>query len=402
MLSQVPTPQRRRASRRYAAANALRSHRGSGRGTMEKESRARTTRQPPAQPTREDDDEISLFDLWDILARRRWTIVATIALALALSGVYVAVKPDSYRYWSAIEIGTRVVDGAVRPLQSPRTVVAKLQEDYVPDAIGRWRDANPDTDWRPELRVRTPDDSQIVVLEGEASLEREEAVESMMRSAYERLQVDHEHLLVGLRRSLRLAIEQAENALLSARNEHGSLQTRIERLQDREATVRDEVRQVEELLADSRERMANADMGTDGQVQALTLLMLNNEMRETSRYLSNLRRELRSELPAQREELRNEVRELRQIIEERRREVEAKEQTLASLEGTRMLSEPRRSSEPRGVGGGTIMALAGILGIMAGVMMAFLSEFVARAREHAQVRGRARDSGDNTAVNQAA
>src|SRR5690625_6407659 len=51
------------------------------------------------------DDEISLDDVWDVLARRRMVILVMLVLTTAAGAAYAWMTPHVYEYRSGIEVG---------------------------------------------------------------------------------------------------------------------------------------------------------------------------------------------------------------------------------------------------------------------------------------------------------
>ncbi len=94
------------------------------------------------------EDEISLIDLWLVLVRRRLILGATL-LACILAGLWFAfLQPPSYAFTTVIQIG-RVVElrglgeTVARvtpngPLELSETVVAKLNEGYIPKVLAAY------------------------------------------------------------------------------------------------------------------------------------------------------------------------------------------------------------------------------------------------------------------------
>lgn len=77
-------------------------------------------------PPYDDKDEISLFDLWLILARRRKAFWITFSLVMIASLAIIFLLPPVYRSRAVIQVG-RVKDV---PIESPSSLVVRLKEKY--------------------------------------------------------------------------------------------------------------------------------------------------------------------------------------------------------------------------------------------------------------------------------
>ena len=93
---------------------------------------------PPMGPA---DDEISLYDIWETLRRRRWLVLLGLAVTLVVAGGYAATQATQtplYRVSALIEVGqVPGSDGALAPLEAPGTVVTRLERILIPAARGQ-------------------------------------------------------------------------------------------------------------------------------------------------------------------------------------------------------------------------------------------------------------------------
>ncbi len=96
--------------------------------SAEKDQQPLAIQDPRLLPAYYQEDEISLVDLWLVLAKRK-RLIAAVAGTIAVAGLlYALLMPRAYTYTTSIEIAR---DGD-KLLESPQTVLAKLQESYIP------------------------------------------------------------------------------------------------------------------------------------------------------------------------------------------------------------------------------------------------------------------------------
>ena len=85
------------------------------------------------------DDEISLYEIWEILWRRRWLVLLGLVATLVVAGGYAATQATQtplYRVSALIEVGqVPGSDGALAPLEAPGTVVTRLERILIPAAV---------------------------------------------------------------------------------------------------------------------------------------------------------------------------------------------------------------------------------------------------------------------------
>ena len=86
-----------------------------------------------------DDDEISLYEIWDVLRRQRRIVVAVLVLSLLVTAGYALWRTPIYIMDAVIEIGqVPGLDGAsLRPIASAEALVGRLNEVMIPRVQGR-------------------------------------------------------------------------------------------------------------------------------------------------------------------------------------------------------------------------------------------------------------------------
>lgn len=355
------------------------------------------------------DDEISLFDLWDVLVRR-WHWIAAVCLVTVLLGLaYVLIRMPVYAYTQTIGIGNwlviertnviepaemaedkdgeRFVDTVLRSLESPEVVAAKLKEQHIPAAVRAWRQARADIHWRPQVTANADSDGGTVMLKGEGTVEREDTLKHILVDTANRLRSEHERLLASIRQEFQVELTRARNRLEDMAQDKRVREMRLQRLDRHAALLADEIESHERLLAEAERR--HEALQESNPAEAMSLVMLVNDRRTARERLGQLRVELEVELPQQRELLESEIAALDRKMEAQRGEIEARRLRLASVSPTRALSEPQRSSAPVGAGDSVIMALSVVLGGMLGVFAAFFAEFAQAANRHRREAGSA-------------
>lgn len=83
------------------------------------------TARPPAAA----DDEISLVDLWIVLAERKWLVLGIALVTLLAAAGFGAMKTPMYESRAVIEVG-RLGGAQVVQVESPGLLVERLREEY--------------------------------------------------------------------------------------------------------------------------------------------------------------------------------------------------------------------------------------------------------------------------------
>ncbi len=164
------------------------------------------------------EDEISLIDIWRVLSRRRWWIVATFAIFLAAGLAYALLASPSYEYTTVINVGTRMdAGGNTQPLASPDALTALATNAVIPTVLGDYAKQHAD-DPIHKIEATHPKDSNLVVLSAEGPTSRAETFKTLQQ------QITQQILAVPMRHAdtlQQLLNQQAESA-----------QARVKSLQD--------------------------------------------------------------------------------------------------------------------------------------------------------------------------
>jgi len=159
------------------------------------------------------EDSINLIDLWLELAKHRVIIFTSVALALIAGLLLAFLLPQKYNYTSTIEIGstlTQTSSGtAPQLIDPPETVLAKIQESYIPLAQQQFRKNHPDSNALYKINARTPKGSQLVVLESKGAEKDSANYLQLLQTVTQYLLQDHQRVMnvyqAGLNNQLALA-----------------------------------------------------------------------------------------------------------------------------------------------------------------------------------------------------
>jgi len=351
-------------------------------------------------------DEISLFDLWDILVRR-WRWIAGVWLVVVLLGIgHVLTRVEQYEYTHEMEIGQRpvieygpngesdnanptVIPAESRSLEPPVTVAAKLEEKYLPAAVSAWRDANPNAGWRPQISDVSAADTGVITMRGEGVASHEPAYVRIFEEAVRRLKEDHEQILRITRQALNVDLSRAHNRLAELKQTLEQRQRELDRLERHESIVHGEIEALESLLDEKQRSQRTARRDASDPANTMTLLMLTDKLFSAGARLGELRVRQMVDLPRQRDEVKSDIAGLKRELKTQKAQIALRESRIDTVSPTQALSDPRRSVAPVGTEDGMIVALSVVLGGMLGVFAAFFAEFVHAASRRRREAGAA-------------
>ncbi len=276
------------------------------------------------------EDTVSLYDLWNVLVRRRWLVIAVLLASLAVGVGYALLRPLSYDFYSGIDIGYVYRGEAVdaeryRSIESADAAQARLNDLIVP-GVRRELAADAEAVPRVSVSVRAADNS--LLLASAATPAHSDTVAKLHAAIARALADAHQPYL---ERELGLVL--------------GQLESRAAALQQDIALEREEL-----VSLQQRDYRAGAE-----------LLALSDAQR-----IADLRRSLT--------EKQGELAQLQATMQGVRQ----------ASRGTRASFLASQSEQAKGGSSGLIVLLSLVAGIMTGFMSAFFTEFAANARRYRQ------------------
>lgn len=85
-------------------------------------------------------DEISLYDLWLIVAKRKKLFLAVFVVVLVVGIVFAFHRPIKYKYTQAVQIAIYMnKNGDVKPFIASKAAIDKMQNIYLPVALAQYK-----------------------------------------------------------------------------------------------------------------------------------------------------------------------------------------------------------------------------------------------------------------------
>ncbi|MCF8026323.1 MAG: hypothetical protein K9K82_12650 [Desulfobacteraceae bacterium] len=294
---------------------------------------------PAADDSYSESDEISLVDLWLVLARRKWVILGITVLCLALGLGYILMKPVEYEYTTGVKL-SRAHTGAVAEnagmlfinsgetdlLEDPAETVALLNDVIIPEQRKVFLENRGSV---PGIQVSTQEKKNRLSLNTTAKPENAALVERFQKAVAEALVKNHASLL---------------------KNE---IELRIKPFKKRAAALKQQIESLEENL----QMVSNQEYEGEGNgVQKLIDAQQKSELRQD---LAEARLKL------------TEVQSASEVVREASRP-------------TRISFLADKSGESVGPSKSLVTGLSLVLGLMVGVFAVFFLEFLGHARAAAR------------------
>ncbi len=138
-----------------------------------------------------EEQEISLVDLFLVFSRRKSLFVSILLSFLAIGAMFIALREPKYEYSAVLEIGTMLVETAngeaSRPIDNPETLLAKINEGYVPTVLRQYGHEQQ----FPKIEAISPKQSQLIVVKVEGPAEKKDLYLQQISMVLEYVLADH-------------------------------------------------------------------------------------------------------------------------------------------------------------------------------------------------------------------
>lgn len=302
-------------------------------------------------------DEISLVDLWLVLARRKWLVIGIAVLCLAAGLAYAVMREPVYSYTTVIELA-RTGDG--KPVESTDSARARMTQVIIPLVRHEMVLAQTDPGSRPpRASVRVPQGGGRLL----------EIVSEYPRAARDDIGRFHERLSHLLKAEHDRLVSMEQERLTLAQE---TIQGEIKRIEAEQQRIRARITEAGSRLSAGRILQGEATGEATDEARAMTLLIIQSQIEDAHEKILALEQTLYQELPSRSDELRLQLAETNNQLERI---------SFTKAHATALVSE-----YPVGAGKPLIAALALVLGVMLGVFGAFWAEFLAQAKTVAHQR----------------
>ncbi len=331
-----------------------------------------------AEPTSAASREITLMDLWLIVhAQRR--LVGMITAAITIIGIALAfILPPQYQFRTAIEIGNQVVNEQIQPIEAPTTVISKLQNGYIPAITTQYAQAHADGPREYAFEVIGQKESQIVTIVSQGARSIGDKHLEIHKQISTALVQDHNRTADAMRDNAGILLSEAQQKL-------GQLVADAKSLADQVKTFDQAIGDMDRQSSDINRRISQLDAqlvsmrgsaGGDSQraIQAMQVAQEASQFKSVQIELDQKTNEMRIGRAKAQAKLENNAAEQATA----RNTIQFRQTNLKNIQATRSLGTVT-SIQPVAPRKPVVIAVAVLLGLIAGVLAALGFDFFARA-----------------------
>ena len=276
------------------------------------------------------EDEISLVELWLIVARHKRVFWCVFSVILVMSLAAVLLLTKRYTLSSSIEIGRTMQDDKSVLIESPETVKAKLDNALIPKILNQYEDEKVRLS---KIDVTTPNNSDLVIIGVKVKEKDIEKFSKVLTEIAKALQQEHEKIIGPIRSRIKSSIEQNK--------------IEFEKQKDM--------------------NFIEQDIRNRGVEQTSTNVV--------QKQFGNFAASEYVWLAFQKE----------QYINELKNEIDDLSHQLDVINDTRAITAPIRSQKPTGMPKVLIIFMGGALAILFGLFSTFIAEFITKVRRYKEL-----------------
>jgi len=164
-------------------------------------------------PSLDQREEISLVDLSLVLVKRRYLVLGVILLVTLSALISVLATAKKYTFTSTVSIGSQLVGGRILSIESPDSVLVKVQHVYIPFVLKQYGDAHPNDKNHYTITATLPKSSNILLIQGQGKEATESQYRELLNAVSKTVINDHQQISNALKQNLNAQLETAQNTL---------------------------------------------------------------------------------------------------------------------------------------------------------------------------------------------
>ncbi len=322
-------------------------------------------------------DEISLIDLWLVLEKRKGLLIAVFLISVALGFTLALSKPDQYTYTTSIEIAR----STERLLETPGTVLAKLQQSYIPLVIYEYESSQQSRTKPYKINASIPKGSEIVVLSSNDKEDAENSLNELHQAVVRKIAQDHDSTITVIKAELESQLHSADSKLGELKDKVAFIENQVKRLDEKSKLITKQINEIGVVIKESRKNRIKAVSEVTGEAKAMTLLLIDNEIQQYQERESMLIEQLHLGLATERDILNQELANNSRAQAEQEEKILEMRAKIANILQTRAITPIMRTQEPTAPNRLNIIILSAILGAILAFITVFVLEFAEKVKE---------------------
>ncbi len=333
-------------------------------------------------------DSEPTFAQYALILRKRWKIlfgVLSISLVVAITIITFYKPTIRYKYTTVLELGT-----AISSPETPATLLAKITEQYIPQALSQYAKEHGITTQPYVITVRIPNDSTTLIFDSTDTIEASDDIIRIQKQVSDAVVHYGEVLLQQTKDSLERTKKKAEFTLATVQAQGQFLPNELKRLSDSDELTKRQIKETADLIANAQKNRnvilsGEANRTVNQPSLATTLILIDNEIQQYRTRLATLEERLTIESKSHREELEKQIIDNKTAISTQQLVIDETQYIIDHLSPIRIAIPSGRyfQESSKNFAPLTIIVLMIVIGLFIGTILALFTESIAKASKDA-------------------
>lgn len=336
-------------------------------------------------PTQNQNDEISLFELWQVLVRHKHVIGGILALCFLLASGFYLLKPIGFDVTNTIQVGSLQNDdkGQPVPIENTQDLLEKIKSAFVPLVLTQFKHNNPSMLTHYAIDATNPKGTQLISLKiSSCKLIDKESCTFLINQVVEQIKNDHAKTTDLSKKNLEVKLVLAENALKSSKDEVTFIARKKSRLLKTAELLTTQLKHKQVLLTSTLANRAKITATTAA--GAMLALQIDNEIKRNQELVDSLEQRLTTGINQEQDELDKAEKINARLQNEQVNIIGQIKNQILAISSTQAVAPTIMLDKPNGVNFTQLMLGSLFFGLFLGIVAAFICEFLQKNQRQQQ------------------
>ena len=235
----------------------------------------------------------------------------------------------------------------------------------------------------PDIKVSLGKDSSIINLNITGQSDYQAIYFDLLNGVINSIKKDHQRMFSVERNELEFSRNQVNSVMLQLKEQNTQLVAKRERLTEKAKLLAARVINTKKLIADAEKNKQQTMSNANSEGKALILMMVENDLRQTSNLLADLEIQLHIDLDNESDVLSNQITQNSRTQKEQQDQLARIQMQLDNLKETSAFIGPTKSIESIGKSSKLIVLVSVFVGLFMALFLVFIAEFIEKARHYA-------------------
>jgi len=323
------------------------------------------------------EDEINLYDLWKVIAKRKGLIVGVFLVATIAAGIISLSMPKVYKVMTVLEIGETTaleIGKPTTPLENPLQVKTKVDTSYPFKTMSH---LNISEENFPKIKADAIKNTNLVNIAIESP--KPEVAVKILDDVVKQVVQDHGALTSNVKLDIENKMKVADLSIGLLKREREVVVSKNQLIKKNKTELQGQIQRIDSQIQSLLKEKARLNLQANPD-NALSNLLFANEVQTSQRYRNELEDRLNIAIPKEEFGIKFELERIEKGIRETEIQKDLLQNQVNTIQETKVIRPPSYSKIPVKPKKALNITLAGMVGLFAGILIAFLMEGIEKRR----------------------